>query len=225
MAFAPFIMPIMAGATAPLVASSKTYLQYFYSGDNVTSYTVNNVTLGAAAANRVILLMLATGEGASGSAPTSVTIGGIAATRDYNFTTSSANWMTWNAYSANVPTGTTGTVNITYATTNYKHPVFAAYALNNSTRVPAFNSAAAADVTGTVPVSVNLNVPAGGMVFAIARDSTSPTAGVTQDTTIQEYYRWAVGSSTPPAGSLTVSFDRWASGPSTASSMFAAVYV
>lgn len=224
MAFAPYIVALMAGATAPVVATSRTFLGTYYNGNNVTAFTFTNVTFGTANANRRIVLMLATGAGGATAGPTTVTIGGIAATRDYNFA-GSTSWITWNAYSAAVPTGTSGTVVINYAAANWNHPTFAAYALYNTAAIPAFSAAVGNDVAGAVAVSVTVNAPAGGVVLVGARDSTAFTAGPTLDQNLSEYYQWAFGSAAPGAGSFTSTSNRDPNATASGSNAFAAAYV
>lgn len=209
MSYVPFILATGAAQAAAGAPTTSSYLGAWFNGNNQASFSFTSTPFGPAATNRMIVMILASnGSGGSPTGPSSVTIGGVAATRDANQSGNTGENIYWAAYSAMVPTGTSGTIAINYATgNNYNHPTFSAYALNNTSRAPAFVSAAGAFPSGGTSTSLTMTMQA-GFAYGGAREASAYTAGLTLDYFMGEWYNWAFGSAAVTAGSLTVTVNR-----------------
>lgn len=84
-----------------------------FSTDDATSYTFTDMSLGEESASRTVIVAVAYRASSAASDVTAVTIGGVSATGDIHYPSSSGDHRGIYYWSANVPTGTTGTVSVT----------------------------------------------------------------------------------------------------------------
>ncbi len=171
-----------AGGSAPSV--DGTFLVVDNDETNATVYTHSGLTLGAAATDRKIVCCT-TGQGHTGSLRTvnSLTIGGVSASQVVTIT-SSANWYRTDIWQADVPSGTTGDVVVTYNAT-MREACVALYRLTGAGTGPtAASDTETDDSVSTDALSVSIDCPAGGFLVAVCGEESSGSpswAGITQD--------------------------------------------
>jgi hypothetical protein len=163
------------------MAASITYQAAPEDGTNLTSYSFASTAFGTAAADRQVIAVVLSRAGATVDAPT-VTLGGVSA----SLLMSLAGGDAGNGYdgrfifAASVPTGTTGTVAITYLATQVRCKVIVFRLVGASTT-------AHATATGTTNNSaITANVPANGCALAAVSGGTSSGSPVTAFTGLTE---------------------------------------
>jgi len=150
------------------------------STSNLTTYTFSGKALGTAASNRQIVVLVS-GHGTSNTTVSTVTVGGVSATelvyaQQATGTQIKAIWI------ASVPTGTTGDVVVTFAAGKGSCGigVYALYGASSSAHATQTDTTYSTDT-----VSVSIDVPAGGVCFAIgtgtAIDASTTWTGLTED--------------------------------------------
>lgn len=163
---------------------------------DVESYTYTNVDLGAADANRWVVV--AVHWWAAGQRDCSLTIGGVSATSVYAPGAIGANGS-FRYFALNVPTGTTADITATTITAGFMiNPSIAVWTANQQVSVVngTYVSVAAGQTTATVtPTTVN-----GGFVLAGFRSRSNAVsttwAGITE--------RWDYTGSQPTSGGDSV---------------------
>lgn len=153
-----------------------TLTDHAYNPADQTSYSFASQSFGVAADNRHVVVCVGGLAGAGARSVSSMTIGGVAATKVVEI---ALNAVACAIYIANVPTGTTGTVSVTFNAPMVRAAI-AVY------RVVFIGSAVAHDTATNVgdPASVNIDVPAGGVGigFSINANITSVIwSGLTED--------------------------------------------
>ena len=130
-----------------------TFLTSVTSGSTVTtnasSFSFTSVTFGGAASDRQIFVVISSRHLTTGENPTGVTIGGVTAVQVAGGTNSAEAMSIWRAA---VPTGTTGTVAVTYTNIamNCAISVYRATGLNSltayNTKVTNFSASTTCDL-------------------------------------------------------------------------------
>ena len=148
---------------------------------DATSYTFNNCAIGAAAADRFVIVAVQVGQ--TGGSIAGVTIDGVAATL---LAYSGTGDVCTALYGRLVTTGTTTTVVVNPSSVNRcAIQVYAAYGLNSTTPFDTYVQYVAADtdgITGTIDTS------RGGFVVAcFASQTTSSVLGVTWTGVDEDY--------------------------------------
>lgn len=176
-------------------------LEFSYLGEtpdpaNLTTYTFSSESLGAADANRYIIVgVVARKGGTTGCSITSVTIGGVSATEILDQANTDSNCDVAGLYIANVPTGTTGDVVVTFGETMVRSAIGLWRAVNIDSPTPTdFSASTASDPT------YNIDVSAGGFAvgMCISNSNSSATwSGVTEnfDGTVESFITYTGGSS------------------------------
>jgi len=131
-----------------------------YYGSAHSSYTFNNVNIGPASPDRIIVVFAAQGSFSSAT-PTSVTIGGVPAT---NAGASTGTSMGQGAWYAAVPTGTSADITVSWSggmggVSRSSVTVYSIIGANNSAPSQFVNGGGG----GAGPRSVTLNIPADGV--------------------------------------------------------------
>lgn len=174
------IMIFIIGFSSVPVANADplTFLQTSGDGTNLTTYTFSAENLGAANAERYIIVGV-TGRSSDGGARTlsSVTVGGVGATINVQVHSSG---NTAAVAIAKVPTGTTGDVVLVWSSTMGNADI-------GLWRVTDVTSTTANDTLSSTadPPSDTINVNADGIVIAISKSDaggdTTTWAGITED--------------------------------------------
>lgn len=158
--------------------ATRTFLAATGDTADLTTYTFAGQNLGTASADRIIVVAIAGREGDGGANRTlsSVTVAGISATIIAN----SGNVPTHTDIAvAAVPTGTSGSIVVTYSG-QVSRCVIGTWA---TTGMSASSTSADASDTSD-PYSASVDVPAGGVAFGISYDNGNTTftwTGLTED--------------------------------------------
>jgi len=162
----------MAGFLPP----SVTFADHAVDLTSATTYTFTSRALSTAASSRKIVVAIAGYTGTT--TVSSVTVGGVSATLvvQKQVNAASANAELWIAA---VPTGTTGTVVVTWGAgrTGCGIGLYAVYGINPT----ASNTATASDAATAASITASLNIPATGVAIAVS--TSSQAGGVTQSWT------------------------------------------
>jgi len=135
--------------------------------------TFNSQGIGAAAANRTVIISVGQNSGSRPSSPT-VTVNGNAATlivaRRTDYSTSAS--TTQALYAIEVPTGTTANIVVTWSTTvdTTAIGVWAAYGLGSLSPYDT-------ETSGADPAAMNVDVPAGGIVVGAVFNGNNVAVG------------------------------------------------
>lgn len=144
---------------ASSVKPSITYNGSASNDTNITTYTFTSVSIGTAATNRIVMVAVTSSSGTPARTITSATIAGVSATvLDVN--TSFTN-RTAFIY-ANIPTGTTATIVVTFSGAMTRCAV-GSYSLYNLKSTNYIDSGTGS-FSGTA--SATVSVPADGIVIA-----------------------------------------------------------
>lgn len=175
MPFIPHPVTFLAGGKLP--PAFITPVHNLTTGTDATIYTHNSINFGEAHKTRRIFVVAGASNGTSGAGDvSSATIGGVAATIHLN---NFQGLVKSAIFSAIVPTGTSGTISITYAAEMFQHgiAVYSSYYLLDTAP---FDTASD---TGDA-LSLNLNVPDIGIIVA---GGCWTTTGGTTMTGVTEY--------------------------------------
>lgn len=165
------INPYMFGSPAAIA-----FVANAADGTDLTTYSFAGQNLGTASADRYIVAAFAHRAGAGTPTGSSVTIGGVSATFLAGVSNGTGRCELWIAA---VPTGTTGTIAITWSA-GVARCVMGAWALTNlqsSTPTATYSSTAS-------PMSASANISAGGVALALGFANVAATAtwaGLTED--------------------------------------------
>lgn len=193
-------MLLMAAGGDGGVASRSYNTARGYNSTGLTSFSETAVSIGTAAASRIVIVALTTLDTATYTARTTdtVTIGGISATklitRVYNSSTAVDLWM------AEVPTGTTATIAFT-TSGNVNQYELLSLSVYGAVPTP---YATAGTTSGT---SLSVSAPRNGVVVGFASWTNAAVGGVTPDATVNNgaNVACALGSLVPTAtGSQSV---------------------
>lgn len=189
------------------------FLQSAFSNTNASSYTFAAQNLGAAAADRHIIV--AAVGGLSAHTVSSITVGGVTATNVASVA-STANTIRSTLQIAAVPTGTTGDVVVTLNTTIHDYAI----GLYRATGL----ASAATDDSGTSgtgdPVSVSgidvqrngFAIGAGGSSNILSTTWTELTEDFDQTLDVNQAFGSSASKSYPSGGSITATMDAFTSG-------------
>jgi hypothetical protein len=184
-----FPFPQMPPSTAPV---TYTYNTFDFSNANTTAFTFTSKSIGTAAANRKVVIVV--GGNADLRTVSTLTVGGISASlvkRQQNADGTSEIWQ------ADVPTGTTANVVVTWSGPQNTCGI-GSYSL--------YGAAAAASATASNtsnPLSTTINIPAGGVCIGTVQQyggsQTWSWSGLTED------FDSTMGGSRPFSGASTAS--------------------
>lgn len=163
------------------MAASVTFLQKAGTGTNATAYTFSSQSLGTADADRYIIVGIVSRDTGQSTTLDSVTIGGVSATIVVNHRNLDGGGNTSFAAIAvaNVPTGTTGDVVVTFSQETLRCGIGMWRTVGIDTTPTDTGGSSADDPT------TSLDVSAGGIAVGIAMasngTSTTTWAGLTED--------------------------------------------
>ena len=173
------------------------YLDVYTDVNNLTTYTFNNVDFGVADANRHIIVAVMARSGGSLEV-SSATIGGVSATIDAK----TAAQLNHSAIvRANVTSGTSGTVSVTFSAGSLRAAIGVYRVVANALVVSDADTAA-----GGASANVTLDTGAGCVIAAAAdNQATISWTNVTEDAGGNlEVLTYSSASAATTAGSLTV---------------------
>lgn len=156
-------------AAAPVVELARNTTA-FKSASDLTTYTSDARSIGSASATREVYALFSGFTGSSGRTISSVTIGGVSAVqRAFVRNGGLGNSTIAAIYSANVPTGSTAVVVVTFsgAMADFACACIALDGLNSTT--PEDTATGTANL-GTDTVSANIDLAGSGYTMAIACD-------------------------------------------------------
>lgn len=159
-------MPLLAGGT-PLSAFSLSYLANGVTSATTATQSVASISFGAAPTGAdTRYIVVAVHAFTDGNALSSVTIGGVAATQVVSITDNTgSNQILTALWIAAVPTGTSGSISLTFAGATVNATRLGTYRMINPSSATAH--ATASDDTATSGlIDLSLNVPSGGGVIA-----------------------------------------------------------
>lgn len=154
---------------AASVKPSITYNGTANNGTDLTTYTFTGVSIGTAATNRLVYVAV-TFVAANARRISSATIGGISATIVDFAAQGNGTFFIY----ANVPTGTTATVAITFDAVCIRCLIGSYSMFNLKSLVPIATAFATTWSAGSISASVN--APADGIVIAGVNNSTNSNA-------------------------------------------------
>jgi hypothetical protein len=150
--------------------------------NSVAVYTFSGLAIGTAAADRKVVVIIS-GTGIGGAdAVSAVTVGGVSGTAVVSLTHSAAGDFTEEIWQADVPTGTTADVVVTWSATQMRSVGVGTYAVYG-----AASAAAATGTTETDAANVAMTVPAGGVSFGGTGSNVS-TGSVAWSSNLTEGY-------------------------------------
>lgn len=158
------------------------FLQEAHSTSDLTTYTFSAQALGAASADRYIIVTAAGRKAGASTTISSITVGGVTATIVVQRTNTITNTAVSGIAIAAVPTGTTGDVVVTFGAGMARCGIalWAVTGLASDTPTDTDSSVA------TAP-TVNLDVVAGGFAIGCAYDSASVGASATWAGITEQY--------------------------------------
>tara|TARA_R100001244_G_scaffold122764_1_gene92411 strand:- start:394 stop:1068 length:675 start_codon:yes stop_codon:yes gene_type:complete len=185
---------LMMSAASISAAANVTLASYTQSGDNAlrTVYTFSDQALGDAAADRKIVVI--TAGGSASAAVSSITIAGVSAALVLDIGTSETNGEMWQA---DVPTGTSGTIVVTYGSAIHNTGI-GTFRITGAGTGPSAPSDTATD-TDSDPIELTITVPKGGVCIAGACDDSTSTHTWAE---LTEVYDTAVSGSRMHTGAL-----------------------
>lgn len=154
-----------------------TFLTTVTSTADTNTYTFSSVSLGTAQADRYIIVTACSRKAGATFTLSGITIGGVSATIVRQVTRTVTNSNSQAIVIANVPTGTTGDIVVTWSTTVLRCAV-GVWSATNLASATAHDSATS---TATAP-TYNIDVPAGGFVIAAALTAAATTTTWTEAT-------------------------------------------
>lgn len=157
---------IKAVITGP--AYLNQFRGHYFSATDLTTYAFNNVDIGAAHPNRVVVVCILGEDALSAFTVSSLSIRGVAAAEQAESVNSGGGTSLAVIYSLAVPDGRFATVDLTFseAVTSCAIGVFALYGV----------SATATDIatsTDADPTALTIDVVSGGVIIACAANSGS----------------------------------------------------
>jgi hypothetical protein len=152
--------PVAAAAAASAIFTANA-------GNSTTSlgYSFSSLNLGTASADRHIVVGIA-GQAGSAGAVSAVTIAGITAAQVFSVSSSTVTVAFWIAA---VPTGTSGTVAVTWAAQRARCAVVV-WAITGLLSTTAVDTGSEVN-SGTAALNDNVDIDAGGVCLAMAYDA------------------------------------------------------
>lgn len=163
------------GLTWPAPLASISFVSSSLDTSNGPSWTFSSHAIGAPAANRTVIVAVTAFTAAATSS--SLTIGGVSATSVVSLDTGNGFAEIWQA---DVPTGTTGDIVVTFSGTGLRHceiGVYAAYAIT-ATKHDSGTHSGTASLTTDIAIPVNSVVV--GVCYSEVTNATSTWVGVTE---------------------------------------------
>lgn len=162
---------------------------------NASTYTFSSESLGTADADRYIIVgVVARKAGSTDCSITSMTIGGVSATELLDQGNTDANCDVGGLYIANVPTGTTGDVVVTFPATMVRAAISLWRAVDIATPTVPTDSAASTAADPTYDIDVT--DPGFAVAMCISNSNTTATAvGYTErfDGTVESFITYTGG--------------------------------
>lgn len=191
------LFPNTGGATVSAPLAAVTLASHAESGnDPGSSFTFSSQALGAAAADRKLVVI--TGAGSSGATISAMTIAGVSAELVLAKHTAESHSEMWQA---DVPTGTSGDIVITYSTTIHNTGI-GIFRITGAGTGPTSPSDTAND-SQAAPIALTITVPANGVCIAGACDDA--TSSHTWAELTEVYDASASGGSRMHTGALLAS--------------------
>lgn len=188
------MLPGIAGLSGLSGGSAKvvTYLSLNTDETNGASYTVSGASLGAAASDRYIVIIVSSVSTSGVNSVSSATIGGVSATEVIS---QSSNPIALAMFIANVPTGTTGDIVANFGATSDYHSiaVWSVSGLDSTTAVDSDGNTTAS--TGVTMTSLDGGVVIGGIFSADPVAVSWSGASEDYETTIDSGLREISGAS------------------------------
>jgi hypothetical protein len=169
---------VAEGTESGVAAATRTFLGSSVSGTNATVYTFSSVALGDEAADRCIVVGTGGTDTDTTADPfTSVTVAGVTATRlhfQQGLNGTDTADVSCALYIAEVPTGTTGDIVVTYSNAQLRCGIgwYSAYGLLSTTATDTGDSTAD-------PPSTTIDVEAGGLLFGYVQAYPGGSSGFT----------------------------------------------
>lgn len=165
-----FSVPPVASATWTDATSSAT---------DGTTFTFNSRAIGAASADRIVVVGVSAGQSGSTVRTCTVTIGGVTATQLVFVAKTSTNSTHVGLFALLVPTGTTGNIVLTFSGTQVRCGIDV-WALTGTAGVVTPANTANNTAASTTAVSTTITTVAGGACIGMFGDAIS---GASQTTT------------------------------------------
>lgn len=164
-----------------------SYLQTTQDTGDKTTYTFSSQNLGTAASDRVIIVGIAARKAGAATTISSVTVGGVTASIPVSYSNSDGNSNISGIAVAEVPTGTTGDIVVTFGAGMVRAVITAWRATSLASTTPHDSlTDGSTDPTGTI------DIPAGGFAVATALSNsvgTTTWTGLTEhsDATLESF--------------------------------------
>ena len=161
------------------MAITFSFLQSATDTADLSEYTFSSQSLGAADSDRYIIVGAIARKAGAATSVSSVTIGGVTSTELLDISNSDSNSNNAGLFIANVPTGTTGDVVVTYGATMVRCAIGMWRILGIEDGTP-YDS----DSSTASDPSVSLDIPADGATVGMAISNSATTAtwtGITED--------------------------------------------
>ena len=155
------------------------FIGFNFSSTDATSYTFSSEAIGSPAENRVIALCIGS-RSANSTTVSSITIGGVSATKQVEYRNLSNGTTLANIWTAEVPTGSTADIVVTFSGPVYRCGVGIYRIVGIQSQVPYSSNGATAN-----NVSIDMNTPdAEAAVIAMCTtnaDGSTTWTGLTED--------------------------------------------
>lgn len=172
------------GAAAGSIPTSMSFLQGSMSISDSTAYTFSSQSLGSADINRWIVVC-ASGTRNAARTLSSLTIGGVSATKIVQAESSTLYFHT-SIWVAQVPTGTTGDIVITWDNTMGRCGYSAYRLITETAPTTAYDTQTDLTLTSS-DLSVSISRPSGGVIIASTVNNSSSATSVTWAGTSEDY--------------------------------------
>jgi hypothetical protein len=150
---------------AAAAAASAVFTANAANSTTSLAYSFSSLNFGTASADRHILVGIA-GQAGSAAAVSAVTLGGVSASQVFSVSSSTVTVAFWMAA---VPTGTSGTVAVTWAAQRARCAVIV-WAITGLLSTAAVATGSEVN-SGTGALNDNVDINAGGVCFAMAYDA------------------------------------------------------
>ena len=163
------LLPLLSGGISGAVLTYQTFATEGSGGSNIT---YSSLSFGAAASNRVMVVVIGARLTGSNNSVSSVTIGGVSATEAPSSLSQAAQVLT-DIWYASVPSGATGNVNIVFAGATVATAV-QIYSVNTSTPAPTSSSAGVSGVLTSISTTITVPTNGVGVVGFTDQGPSSP---------------------------------------------------
>ena len=186
------LFPIISPGVAP--DATVVFTDSSVDGTDGTVFTFTTQSIGTAASNRKIVVSVSMAAAGAGRSVSTLTVGGISATLLVADTSSGGTEQT-ELWQADVPTGTTATIVVTWTGGSVARTGIGVWAV--------YNAASSASDTGNrdsgaaQDMTLNITIPAGGVAISAAGSGTSATYTWTN---LTEDFDETIESSTTQSG-------------------------